>query len=58
MGARSIQPTSHAAPQSLRNDLDLSVGELRRLLDLTEQVKRSRQRLRFGAEGSLCESSV
>src|SRR5229473_1449527 len=44
MPMRSIQPASHVGVQSLRHDLDLSSPELRRLLDLTEQVKRSRQR--------------
>lgn len=44
MPMRSIQPASHVGVQSLRHDLDLSSGELRRLLDLTEQVKRSQQR--------------
>lgn len=51
MGARSFQPSSHVVPKSLRNDLDFSTGELRRLLDLTEQVKRSRQRYASALKG-------
>src|SRR3954463_13072284 len=51
MGARSLQPSSHVGPHSLRNDLDLSTGELKRLLHLTEQVKRSRQRYASALKG-------
>jgi ornithine carbamoyltransferase len=51
MGARSLQPTSHVAPHSLRHDLDFSTAELRRLLDLTEQVKRFRQRYASALKG-------
>src|SRR3954466_7136538 len=51
MGARFIQPTSHIGPHSLRHDLDFSTGELRRLLDLTEQVKASRQRYASALKG-------
>jgi ornithine carbamoyltransferase len=51
MPARSIQPAAHVGVQNLRHDLDLSTGELRRLLDLTEQVKRSRQRYASALKG-------
>src|SRR5438270_3603135 len=51
MGARFIRPTSHVGPLSLRYDLDFSTGELRRLLDLTEQVKASRQRYASALKG-------
>jgi ornithine carbamoyltransferase len=51
MAVRSLQPTSHIAPQNLRHDLDFSTVELRRLLDLTEQVKRSRQRFASALKG-------
>jgi ornithine carbamoyltransferase len=51
MGARFIQPTSHVGPLSLRHDLDFSTGELRRLLDLTEHVKGSRQRYASALKG-------
>ncbi|MFL6354300.1 MAG: ornithine carbamoyltransferase [Bryobacteraceae bacterium] len=44
MGARSLQPSSHVGPHSLRNDLDFSTGELKRLLALAEHVKQSGQR--------------
>jgi ornithine carbamoyltransferase len=51
MGARSLQPSSHVGPHSLRHDLDFSTAELRRLLDMTEQVKRSRQRYASALKG-------
>src|SRR5438270_2631902 len=51
MGARFIRPTSHVGPLSLRYDLDFSTGELRRLLDLTEHVKSSRQRYASALKG-------
>jgi ornithine carbamoyltransferase len=51
MGARSVQPDSHVGPHSLRNDLDFSTSEVKRLIDLTEQVKRSRQRYASALKG-------
>jgi ornithine carbamoyltransferase len=51
MGARSLQPSSRVGPHSLRHDLDFSTAELRGLLDLTDQVKRSRQRYASALKG-------
>jgi ornithine carbamoyltransferase len=51
MPVPSLQPASHIGIQNLRHDLDLSSGELRRLLDLTEHVKRSRQRYASALKG-------
>src|SRR5205814_2655109 len=51
MGAPFLQPSSHIGPRGLRHDLDFSTAELRRLLDLTEQVKGSRQRYASALKG-------
>lgn len=51
MGSPLVQPRSHIRPHSLCHDLDFSVGELRRLLDLTEHVKGSRQRYASALKG-------
>jgi ornithine carbamoyltransferase len=44
VAAPVFQPASHVGVMNLRHDLDFSAEELRTLLDLTQQVKQSRQR--------------
>ncbi len=44
MAAPVYQPASHVGLPNLRHDLDLSTEQLAGLLDLTQQVKQSRQR--------------
>jgi ornithine carbamoyltransferase len=49
--AAQHQPSSHAHSQGLRTDLDFSTDQLTALLDLTEQVKQSRQRFASSLKG-------
>jgi ornithine carbamoyltransferase len=51
MGAPLAHTSSHIIPRNLRQDLDFSTSELRRLLDLTEHVKSSRQRYASALKG-------
>jgi len=51
MGAPLARPSLHIGPRSLCHDLDFSTGELRRLLELTEHVKGSRQRYASALKG-------
>jgi ornithine carbamoyltransferase len=44
MAATLFQPISHVGISDFRSDLDVSTEQLSRLLDLTHQVKQSRQR--------------
>lgn len=46
-----IQPDAHAGPITLRHDLDLSAEQLQSLLNLTQQVKQSRQRFSSSLKG-------
>jgi len=49
--AASAQPASHVGAPNFRHDLDFSTAELRRLLDLTQQVKQSRHRYASALKG-------
>ena len=51
MAATLFQPVSHAGATNLRSDLDLSTEQLSNLLDLTTQVKQSRQRYSSALKG-------
>jgi ornithine carbamoyltransferase len=51
MAAPVYQPASHAGTISLRHDLDLSTDQLHGVLDLTHQVKQSRQRFASALKG-------
>jgi ornithine carbamoyltransferase len=51
MGAPLAQLSSHIGARSLRHDLDFSTSELRRVLELTEHVKGSRQRYASALKG-------
>jgi ornithine carbamoyltransferase len=51
MAATAVQPLSIAGATNLRHDLDLSVEQLSALLDLTQQVKQSRQRYASSLKG-------
>jgi ornithine carbamoyltransferase len=51
MAAHIYQPASHAQGLSLRRDLDFSTDQLNALLELTEQVKQSRQRFASSLKG-------
>ena len=49
--AAQHQPSSHPRSHGLRTDLDFSTDQLTALLDLTEQVKQSRQRFASSLKG-------
>jgi ornithine carbamoyltransferase len=49
--AAQHQPSSHPRSQGLRTDLDFSTDQLTALLELTEQVKQSRQRFASSLKG-------
>ena len=49
--AAYVQPASHVGMPNLRHDLDFSIEQLSALLDLTEQVKQSRQRFASALKG-------
>jgi ornithine carbamoyltransferase len=49
--AAQHQPSSHPRSLGLRTDLDFSIDQLTALLDLTEQVKQSRQRFASSLKG-------
>ncbi len=51
MGTPLVQSSSLGRIAGLRNDLDLTVEQLHGLLDLTQQVKRSRQRYASALKG-------
>jgi len=51
MAATLYHPASHAPVVTLRHDLDLSVDQLNGLLELTQQVKQSRQRFASALKG-------
>lgn len=51
MAVTLLQPTSHVGVPGLRNDTDLPVPQLTALLDLTQQVKHSRQRYASALRG-------
>jgi ornithine carbamoyltransferase len=51
MAAHVSQPASHARVVNFRHDLDLPVEHLTGLLDLTQQVKQSRQRYAAALKG-------
>ena len=51
MAAHLYQPASHGTVTGLRTDLDLSVDELQTVLELTQQVKLSRQRFASSLKG-------
>jgi ornithine carbamoyltransferase len=51
MAAHIHHPASHAQGLSLRRDLDFSTEQLNALLELTEQVKQSRQRFASALKG-------
>jgi ornithine carbamoyltransferase len=51
MAAHVSQPASHARVVNFRHDLDLPVEHLTALLDLTQQVKQSRQRYAAALKG-------
>ena len=51
MAAYVQQPASHAHAANLRTDLDLSTEQLLALLDLSQQVKQSRQRYSAALKG-------
>ena len=51
MAVPMIQPESQVGPSSFRHDLDLSVEQLSALLNLTQQVKQSRQRFSSALKG-------
>jgi ornithine carbamoyltransferase len=49
--ATLFQPVSPAVPSDLRHDLDLTAEQLEHLLELTQQVKQSRQRYASALKG-------
>src|SRR5581483_9503921 len=51
MAAPIYQPASHPGVITLRHDLDLPTEQLNGLLDLTQQVKQSRQRYASALKG-------
>ena len=51
MAAPVYQPASHVGTPNLRHDLDLSTEQLNGLLELTQQVKQSRQRYASALKG-------
>lgn len=51
MAAPVYQPASHVGAPNLRHDLDLSTEQLNGLLELTQQVKQSRQRYASALKG-------
>lgn len=51
MAATLFQPASHAGLADFRTDLDASTEQLGQLLDLTQQVKQSRQRYASALKG-------
>ena len=51
MAAPVYQPASHVGVPQLRHDLDLTVEQLNGLLELTQQVKQSRQRYAAALKG-------
>jgi ornithine carbamoyltransferase len=51
MAATLFQTTSHAGVSDLRSDLDLTVEQLSNLLELTQQVKHTRQRYASALRG-------
>jgi ornithine carbamoyltransferase len=51
MAATLFQPVSTSGATDFRSDLDLSVDQLASLLDLTQQVKQSRQRYSSSLKG-------
>ena len=51
MAAYVQQPASHVRAANLRSDLDLSTEQLIALLDLSQQVKQSRQRYSAALKG-------
>lgn len=51
MAATLFQPISHVAVGDFRSDLDISVEQLSQLLEMTQQVKQSRQRYASALKG-------
>ncbi len=51
MAAHLYQPASHGVAAGLRHDLDLSTDQLQAVLELTQQVKQSRQRFASSLKG-------
>src|SRR5581483_436425 len=51
MASPLVQPLPSTEAPGLRHDLDLSTGQLNQLLDLTQQIKHSRQRYASALKG-------